>query len=421
MHTQADVVIIGGGASGYFCAANLAELCPDLRVVILEKNSRVLQKVRVSGGGRCNVTHLCPEVKHLLKNYPRGNPEANAEMRAFGTDDTVEWFARRGVLIKAEPDGRMFPMTDDSETIIDCLERACRDGNVQVETGCEVVAIHPQPEGGFILDTKNGPGYQARYVCLATGGQPKLEQFGWIARLGFEVVPPLPSLFTFNLPGHPIRDLMGVSVPEAVVRLMGTPLKASGPVLVTHWGLSGPAVLRLSAFGARVLADMDYNYTIQVNWLPHWEQNELRAFLHQHRQQQGRRQISTQPEPWLPQRLWEFLVMECGINPDWQWGNLPAKNQNLLAEALCSYRLEAKGKTTYKEEFVTTGGVALNEVNMGTLQSKKHPGLYLAGEVLNVDGVTGGFNFQHAWASGIAVARHVAKTAQVLIPAQSLQ
>lgn len=392
-------IVIGGGAAGFFSAVTAARLHPDREVMILEKSQKLLSKVKVSGGGRCNVTHSCFEVNELVKRYPRGGPFLKKAFHAFGPADTVQWFRERGVELKTEADGRMFPVTDSSQTIMDCLIREANRYKVDISLNAAVQSLSRE-EGRWKVTLSTGVVIWADSVCIACGGFPKEEQFDWIKATGHTIEAPVPSLFTFNLPQHPIAALMGVSVPAARVKINGTKLESEGPVLITHWGLSGPAILRLSAWGARILAAQQWQFTAQVNWLPEYNENTVREALAARKGEWMAGAVGIRNPFGLPARLWAFLLQQCSINEEKRWSELAGKELNLLAKALCTYEVKVAGKTTFKEEFVTAGGVKLSEVDPHTMQSKLQPSLYFAGEILDVDGITGGFNFQHAWTSG---------------------
>jgi predicted Rossmann fold flavoprotein len=405
------LIVIGGGAAGIFCAVNSARLCPDLRVLVLEKTGKLLSKVKVSGGGRCNVTHACYDITAMAGRYPRGGQFVRRELYRWGVTDTVGWFAERGVQLKTEADGRMFPVTDTSQTIIDCLMREVNKYDVEVRMHAEVRDIII--DGGFLVQLADGRSLHADYVCIACGGYPKSGMFDWIRRLGHSVEEPVPSLFTFNMPGDEITGLMGVTVPEAQVRIVGSRLVERGPLLITHWGLSGPVVLRLSAWGARELAGREYRFGIRVNWVPEWNEQQVRERLQQMRFEWAGRQVRGGNPFHLPQRLWEYWLSAAGVAEGMRWADLPARDQNRLVSLLSAGEFNIAGKTTFKEEFVTAGGVQLTEVDPVTCQSRKVPGLYFAGEILDVDGITGGYNFQHAWASGWIVADSVGAAAKI--------
>lgn len=405
------LVVIGGGAGGFFCAVNAARIAPHLQVTILEKTSKLLSKVKVSGGGRCNVTHALFDVVEMSKRYPRGQNFVKKTFHQFFTTDTVQWFESRGVKLKAEKDGRMFPVTDSSQTIIDCLMQEANLYGVDIRLNAEVTQLATS-NGQWTIALANGQPLHADYVCLASGGYPKASMFDWLKNLSHQFAEPVPSLFTFNLPKHPITSLMGVSVEKARVKIEGSKLSDEGPVLVTHWGLSGPAILRLSAWGARELAEKNYTFNIHINWLPDYTEQGLKELMQQWRRQQAAKKILNL-NPGLPARLWQFFLTQAGIQDEWRMADLPAKAENSLIRNLVDYVVAVKGKTTFKEEFVTAGGVLLSEVDANTMMSRKHPNLFFAGEVLDVDGVTGGFNFQHAWTSGWIAAKHISQLSQV--------
>ncbi|HVZ55163.1 MAG TPA: NAD(P)/FAD-dependent oxidoreductase [Chitinophagaceae bacterium] len=399
-------VIIGGGAAGVFCAVNAARMHPGLEVILLEKSARLLSKVQVSGGGRCNLTHQETDIARMSRSYPRGEHFVRKAFHQFFTTDTISWFSGRGVPLKTEADGRMFPVSDSSRSVIDCLLREAGRYQVQLRMQADVRAVERTGDR-FLVHLAGGQPLEADAVCVACGGLPKAAQFAWLERLGHPIEPPVPSLFTFNLPGHPLRELMGLSVEDARVRVTGTSLEQRGPVLVTHWGLSGPAVLRLSAWGARLLAERQYRFQVQVNWVPGYPEPELRQVFRRVRETSGSRRVYNRNPPGLPQRLWEFLAGQAAIGSDLRWADLNAARQNHLIRLLVQQTLEVQGKTTFKEEFVTAGGIRLSDVDPATMQSRIVPGLFFAGEVLDVDGVTGGYNFQHAWTSGFIAARHL--------------
>lgn len=404
------LVVIGGGAAGFFCAVNAARLNRSLRVVLVEKSSKLLSKVRISGGGRCNVTHNLTDIVEMSKRYPRGQNFVKKTFHQFFTTDTIQWFEDRGVRIKAEGDGRMFPVSDSSESIIECLLQEANKYGVEIRMNYEVKSIDVH-EAGFTLHGSIPPVLKADYICIASGGYPKASMFGWLQSLGHSIAEPVPSLFTFNLPKHPITELMGVSVEEARVKVEGSKLAEEGPVLITHWGLSGPAVLRLSAWGARELAAKNYAFRIHLNWAPRYSEQTLKEQLLSARFTQPSKKVANHNFVHLPARLWLFLLTACGISEDQRFADLPARAENALVRHLVDYTLEVRGKTTFKEEFVTAGGISLSEVDPNTLMSRKVPNLFFAGEILDVDGITGGFNFQHAWTSGWIAAHTIAKAA----------
>lgn len=403
------LVVIGGGAGGFFCAVNAARMNPNLQVTILEKTTKLLSKVKISGGGRCNVTHALFDVAEMSRRYPRGQNFVKKTFHQFFTTDTIHWFESRGVRLKAEKDGRMFPVSDSSQSVIDCLLQEANLYGVDIRMSAEVneLAVGNRQ---FSLTLANGQQLSADYVCLATGGYPKAAMFDWLKNLGHSFAPPVPSLFTFNLPKHPITALMGVSVEKARVKIEGSKLLEEGPVLITHWGLSGPAILRLSAWGARELAQKNYEFRAHLNWLPdHTDQSLKETFAGARRAYAAKKVVNH--NPGLPNRLWQFLLEQSGIKEEVRFADLPAKMENVLIRNLVDYVLEVKGKTTFKEEFVTAGGISLAEVDANSLMSRKVPHLFFAGEVLDVDGITGGFNFQHAWTSGWIAAKSISALA----------
>ena len=413
------LVVIGGGAAGFFCAVNAARLNPQLEVIILEKSNKLLSKVKVSGGGRCNVTHACYSIAEMIKKYPRGAAFLKKAFDHFFTNDTIAWFAERGVVLKTESDGRMFPVTNSSQTIIDCLMKEANKYNVEIRMNNEVKQLtvysgQLEDAKQFEIQFADDSILKTDFICIASGGYPKLMQYGWLKKSDHDVEEPVPSLFTFNLPtgqagmpGNPITALMGVAVENAVVKIVGTKLSESGPLLITHWGMSGPAVLKLSAWGARELAKANYEFSILVNWIPDFNENSLRDKMQQLRFELAAQKIINRNPFALPNRLWEYLLIQSGIHTDLRWADLPAKEQNKLIKNLCAQEFAVKGKTTFKEEFVTAGGIELNEIDFNTMQSKKHSGLFFAGEIINVDGITGGYNFQNAWTTGWIAAKAV--------------
>ena len=401
------LVVVGGGAAGFFCAVNAARINPFLEVVIIEKSSKLLSKVKVSGGGRCNVTHACFSMADMIKKYPRGAAFLKKAFHSFFTTDTIQWFKERGVELKTEPDGRMFPVTNSSQTIIDCLMGEVNRYGVEILMNKEVVEMARANEQ-WSLAFKTGGNIIADYICIASGGYPKSMQFEWLQKIGHSVAEPLPSLFTFNMPGNTITSLMGISVDRVQVKIIGSKLTEDGPLLITHWGMSGPAILKLSAWGARELAAKNWNFGLIVNWLPDYNEQTLKDKFQQVRFEIAAQKISNRNPFALPSRLWEYFLQQSGINENIRWADLPAKEQNKLIKNLCAQEFAVKGKTTFKEEFVTSGGITLDEVDHNTMQSRIVPDLYFAGEVLNIDGVTGGFNFQNAWTTGWIAAKAIA-------------
>lgn len=412
------ITVIGGGAAGFFSAITCAKTYPQARVTLLEAGRQLLAKVRISGGGRCNVTHACFDPGVLVQNYPRGGKALRGAFTRFQPRDTVEWFAGHGVKLKTEEDGRMFPITDDSGTIVNCLIRAAEDAGVKIRTGDAVVSVKkltgntPEGEPGdtaprFEIELKSGESFKCDRILLATGSNPS--GFKWAKELGNTVEQPVPSLFTFNISDSRIKDLAGISVPNAKVKLPGAKLEQSGPLLITHWGLSGPAVLKLSAWGARFLHDRHYKTSVLINWLPQYNAEVLRQQLLAVKSQLSHRLIvSSCPFP-VPRRLWERLTSSIGIDEQKRWADLSNKTLDRLLQELVQGEYQIAGKGAFKEEFVTCGGVNLKEVDFKTMESRRCPGLFFAGEILDIDGVTGGFNFQSAWTTawlaGLAIGK----------------
>ncbi len=414
------LLVIGGGAAGFFCAVNAARLDPSMEVILVERSNKLLSKVKVSGGGRCNVTHACFSIADMIKRYPRGASFLKKAFHHFFTTDTIQWFEERGVPLKTEADGRMFPVTDSSETIIQCLIREANRYGVRILMNKEVKELRVRSsELGvgskrFEVVFANGEVDYADYVCIASGGYPKTIQYEWLGSSGHHIEEPVPSLFTFNMPGNEITSLMGVSVERVVVKIAGTKLSEEGPLLITHWGMSGPAVLKLSAWGARGLKVKSYEFIVVVNWLPEFNENTLREKLQRLRFDIATQKMINRNPFGVPNRLWEYLLKQSGIGEDLRWADCPAAAQNKLVKNLCAQQFPVKGKTTFKEEFVTAGGIALNEIDFNTMQSKKLPGLFFAGEVIDADGITGGYNFQNAWTTGW-IAAHGIVNAEKLI------
>ncbi len=407
MSEKKQVYIVGGGAAGFFAAITCAEADPNLSVTILERGKSVLEKVRISGGGRCNLTHACFQPKPLTKFYPRGEKPLLSPFHQFQCKDTVEWFESRGVKTKVEADGRMFPVTDRSQTVIDCLLGAAQKAGVRVLTSSRVTKISLAPDNPeqWIVTTPAAD-YRADKLMLASGSNPKM--WAMLQEIGHKTIAPVPSLFTFNIKDERIKDLAGLSVPNALVKVTGTKLEASGPLLITHWGLSGPGVLKLSAWGARLLNEKQYDFNLQVNWLGKINYNEAEQALRKIKEENRLRLVIKYPQFDLPRRFWQRLIAAAGIEEDRKWADLAKKQFNKLVTELTQGTYAVKGKSTFKDEFVTAGGVFLKEVNFKTFKSRKLPNLFFAGEVLNIDAVTGGFNFQAAWTGGWLAGRAMA-------------
>ena len=441
-------MIVGGGAAGFFAACSAAKANRSASVILLEASRQLLAKVRISGGGRCNVTHALFDTKGFIQNYPRGSKALLGAFSRFQAQDTVKWFASAGVQLKTEADGRMFPVTDDSETIVDCLVKTALAYNVQIRTGSPVVWVrlgkvwgreidgemffpsnfgeenlHPQlyrksqeceedllednshnspadedNKSKFEILLKSGEMLQCDKLLLATGSNPVGYRIA--KKFGHQIEPTVPSLFTFNVLDQELRELAGVSVNPVKLRLSvpGKPqLEQTGPLLITHWGLSGPAVLKLSAWGARIFNESRYKGTVTVNWLPNSNQDQVRKELQQVRVEYGKRAIALHRGIKLPHRLWQYLITRAGIDKDTRWAELPKKAFNKLVQELTQGQYSISGKGVFKDEFVTCGGIKLKEVNFKTMESRLVKGLHFAGEILDIDGVTGGFNFQSAW------------------------
>ena len=397
--TEQDIVIIGGGAAGFFAAINAAEMNPDAKISILERGKEVLSKVRVSGGGRCNVTHAEFLPKELSKNYPRGQKELRGPFHTFMTGDTIAWFEERGVELKTEEDGRMFPVSDSSQTIIDCFLREIQRLGVGLHTKHAVQEIMQQEER-WEVKTSQGD-FLADKVLIATGSNPKIWKV--LENLGHTVVPGVPSLFTFNINDERIKDLPGVAT-NASVKILDGKEQSEGPLLITHWGMSGPAILKLSAWGARELSERE-DFEIEVNWLPESTSEEVLEELQGLKQQYARQHPSKYAQFNLPKRLWQKLVEASGISEKANWADLKKSQLTALSFQITKGIFKVSGKSTFKEEFVTAGGVDLKEVNFKTFESKVCPNLFFAGEVLNIDAITGGFNFQNAWTGGFIAAK----------------
>lgn len=409
MNQNFDIIIVGGGAAGFFTAINIVEKNPKLKVAILERGSEVLSKVRISGGGRCNVTHACFEPSELVKFYPRGEKELRGPFHQFCSGDTVEWFSKHGVELKIEDDGRMFPVSNSSQTIIDCFLQATQKLGISVLTGQSVQSIFKK-DNCWKIETQN-ENYIAEKLILATGSNPKIWEM--LQTFGHVIVNPVPSLFTFNIKDSRIKELPGVSAIVSV-KVKDTKLTSTGPLLITHWGMSGPAILKLSAWGARILFEKNYQFTIFVNWLNDVDTEDAEKILKDLKQENAKKAVSKK-SPFdlpngqfagarVPNRLWESLVLASNIPEETKWADLSKVQLQNLANQLTNSSFEVNGKSTFKEEFVTAGGINLKEINFKTMESKLHENLYFAGEIVNIDAITGGFNFQNAWTSGFIVA-----------------
>ena len=402
MISKYDIIIVGGGAAGFFTAINIAEKNSKLKIAILERGKSVLEKVRISGGGRCNVTHACFVPNDLVKFYPRGEKELRGPFHQFCSGDTIEWFEQHGVALKIEEDGRMFPESNSSQTIIDCFLEAVQKLKIDVLTGQSVQSLY-QGDNYWKVDTQHDS-FSCQKLIMTTGSNPKIWEL--LSSIGHTIVPPVPSLFTFNIKDVRIKDLMGVSA-LATVKVKNSKLQASGPLLITHWGMSGPGILRLSAWGARELHDKNYQFVLQVNWLNDLTFEEAIDQLKELKQEHAKKVVAKKSPFEFPNRLWESLVLAASVSIETKWADLTKIDLNNLALQLTQGEFQVNGKSTFKEEFVTAGGIDLKEINFKTMESKLHQNLYFAGEIVNIDAITGGFNFQNAWTSGFILANSI--------------
>jgi len=397
------VAIIGGGAAGFFAAINVKENYPEATVDIYERSNKVLSKVKVSGGGRCNLTNGTTSIKELCDAYPRGAKYLKKAFKQFSTKDTRDWFAKKGVASYIQDDNRVFPVSNKSQSVIDCFLKSCNELNININKKNNVLNIFTTGEK-IVLNIDNKT-LSFDKVIITTGGNPKLSGFDFLKNLNIKIENPLPSLFTFNMPNESIRNLMGLVAEKVSVSIQGEKLNASGDLLITHWGMSGPAILKLSAFGAKILAEKEYHFTIHINWIGISNHEEVRESL--------KRQIENHPNKFIfkhkvfpiANRLWHYLLEKCDINETKKYSELGKKGLNKLINILVNDNFVVEGKTTFKEEFVTCGGVNLQNIDINTMQSKDIPNLYFAGEVLNIDGITGGYNFQAAWTTAFIAAK----------------
>ena len=406
MNKKPEVIIIGGGAAGFFAAINVAESNPELKVTILEKSSKVLQKVKVSGGGRCNVTHACFDPKDLIDYYPRGKKELLGPFHTFMTGDTIEWFENRGISLKVEDDMRMFPESNTSQTIIDCFVESAENAGVKVLLNQNVIEID-KVEGQYILKTKHSD-FNADYLVIASGGNAKIWEI--IKSFGHHIIPPVPSLFTFNIKDPILENIPGISVPDAHISIENGLFESAGPLLITHWGLSGPGILKLSSIAAIHLAKLNYQFSVKVNWLNLPFEEVLDTLKSQKEKAPKKNVLLKSCFEQISKRLWSKLVKSSNIDSHQNWSDLSNKQLESLSNQLTKTNFQSHGKTTFKEEFVTAGGVDLKEINFKRFESRIHPHLFCAGEVLNIDGLTGGFNFQNAWTGAFIAAKAIAKS-----------
>lgn len=398
-----DVAVIGGGAAGFFAAIHAKTKTNS--VAIFEKSAKFLSKVKISGGGRCNVTNACFDNELLSRHYPRGEKQLRKAFYQFDAKSTVDWYESRGVKLKTYPDNCIFPVANDSQVIINCLLEECVQLGVELHTSCGIQSIQKK-DSGFELATLDKT-IRAKYVVVTTGGTPKMSGMKWLEDLGLKIVSPVPSLFTFNMPGNPIRELMGNVVEKTTVKIEGTKLIGKGPLLVTHWGMSGPAILQLSAWGARLLEEKGYQFSIFVNWLDEVKEDELRATFKKHQKEQGDKMLHNANPFSITNKIWSFLLKKYELPEQIRWKEVEGKSANKLVTALLFDKYTVSGKTTFKEEFVTAGGVALSEIDFNTMESKSIKGLFFAGEILDIDGITGGFNFQAAWTTGFIAGKKI--------------
>ncbi|WP_432411868.1 NAD(P)/FAD-dependent oxidoreductase [Rasiella sp. SM2506] len=412
MKNEYDILILGGGAAGFFTAINAAELNPSFKIAILERGQEVLTKVKISGGGRCNVTHAEFIPKELSTNYPRGEKELLGPFHSFMTGDTIAWFEERGVALKIEEDGRMFPTSNSSQTIIDCFTSETERLEIEVLKGQSVKAIVKEEEHFKIVTTSEE--FVTTKLVVATGSNPKVWKL--LSTLGHTIIPPVPSLFTFNIKDERIANLPGIATNVSIKIVLPSPfggagggLESEGPLLITHWGMSGPAILKLSAWGARLLEPTKYHFIIRVNWLQYLSTEDVLEQLLELKLQNPKQTLQKYAQFDLPKRLWQSLLKASGIDETQIWADITKKQLTAISEALTQSTFNVEGKSTFKEEFVTAGGVKLKEVNFKTFESKLHPNLFFAGEVLNIDAITGGFNFQNAWTGGFMVANALVK------------
>ena len=406
MSIKKHVGIIGGGAAGFFSALSVKEHNPDYVVTIFEKSAKILAKVKISGGGRCNVTNATFDNKELSMFYPRGGVYLRRAFEQFNSKSTMNWFESRNVPLDVLADNCVFPKSNESQSIINCFTKEAKDKNINIKIQTGINEIVSLSDGSFILKSSDQE-FEVDKIIVTTGGHPKRISLEWLEKLGHTIIDPLPSLFTFNMPKNPICELMGNVVEETTVKIEGTKLSAKGPLLITHWGMSGPAVLKLSAWGARLLAEKGYQFSILVNWLNDKKEDDLRFEINKVIENNGLKMVGNlNPFP-MTNRLWNYLLLKTEIQPEKRWNEVGKKGVNKLINTLLNDRYEVSGKTTFKEEFVTAGGVSLEDVDFSTMESKVLPGLFFAGEVLDIDGVTGGFSFQAAWTTGWIAGKNV--------------
>lgn len=399
-----DVAVIGGGAAGFFSAIHVKYNHPDASVVIIEKSSKFLSKVKVSGGGRCNVTNVEHRISELVKAYPRGGKQLKKLFPTFSTLDTMKWFEERGVSLVVQDDNCVFPESQNSQSVINCFLSEVNRLGITIQTGIKVKGIEPIEDGKIRLTMDEEVAVFDK-IIVATGGSPKRTGLSWLEHVGHEIVEPVPSLFTFNMPEEKVKDLMGVVVEKTITKIPGTKLKSDGPLLITHWGMSGPSILKLSAFGARILSENKYKFKVQVNWVNELNDSVVFGEVERLVKEYSLKHLSSIRPYYLPERLWKFLLDRVGLNLDKKWNELGKKGINKIVTILTNDLYDVNGKTTFKEEFVTCGGVSWECINTKTMESKVVPNLFFAGEVLDVDGITGGYNFQAAWTTAFVAAK----------------
>lgn len=409
MPSPLRIVVAGGGAAGIFAAIAAAENNPNCQVTVLEKGREILTKVKISGGGRCNVTHSCFEPNELVKSYPRGSRELRGPFHHWGAGDTVDWFESRGVKLKTESDNRIFPTTDSSQTIINCLTDAASEAGVKIMKGYGMIDAQAKPDGaGFWITITGEETIECEKLLIASGSLSQSKSRNIALKLGHTIEPLVPSLFTFHIKDSRLNNLAGLSVAEVEATVPETDLKSIGPMLITHWGLSGPAVLRLSAWGARILNDKAYKFPVRINWVPQYGGGKIGQAIEEAKKKNPRRRVKSGSNFPIPQRLWEKLIVAADIAEDTVWATLSKDKTRALANQLGHSQFDVIRKSMNKEEFVTCGGISLKEINFKTMESKVCPALYFAGESLNIDGITGGFNFQAAWTTGMLAGRAMA-------------
>lgn len=399
------LVIIGGGAAGFFAAAQIREKSPELPILILEKSAKTLHKVLISGGGRCNVTHACFDPRELTGFYPRGERELIGPFHKFQPGDTIEWFENKGIALKTEEDGRMFPATDSSETIADCLRKTALSGKTELRTKSGVSSLY-RKGNIWKISLREGEVIHARTVLIATGSNHAVWKM--LSGLGLKTVAPVPSLFTFNTKDLRLKGMAGVSLPNVRLRVPEADLETEGPFLVTHWGMSGPAILKLSAWGARRLHELNYRFNLHADFLPETNSEDLEKYFAEQRKNNGKRKVKNSPVGKIPKRFWQNLCEVAGAKRT--WAELRRSEEEALLNGLKDAVFPVRGKSTFKDEFVTAGGVRTDEVNFRTMEAKHFPGLFLSGEVLDIDAVTGGFNFQAAWTTATLAAEGILRT-----------